>query len=159
MSDLINKRLTLNSFQGIIFPGGFSFGDVLGAGRGWANSILMNSFLKDQFEEFFNRTDTFSFGVCNGCQVMSNLKEIIPGTSSWPILTNNDSGQFEARLTQVKIHKSKSLLFDDMQDSHLLIPVAHGEGKMDFASSKKQLKNDQVVMLSLIHISEPTRPY
>ena len=146
MSDLINKRLTLNSFQGIIFPGGFSFGDVLGAGRGWANSILMNSFLKDQFEEFFNRTDTFSFGVCNGCQVMSNLKEIIPGTSSWPILTNNDSGQFEARLTQVKIHKSKSLLFDDMQDSHLLIPVAHGEGKMDFTSSKKQLKNDQVVM-------------
>ena len=146
MSDLINKRLTLNSFQGIIFPGGFSFGDVLGAGRGWANSILMNSFLKDQFEEFFNRTDTFSFGVCNGCQVMSNLKEIIPGTSSWPTLTNNDSGQFEARLTQVKIHKSKSLLFDDMQDSHLLIPVAHGEGKMDFTGSKKQIKNDQVVM-------------
>ncbi len=145
MNDLIEKHLTLKSFQGIVFPGGFSFGDVLGAGRGWASSILMNSFLKDQFEEFFNRPDTFSFGVCNGCQVMSNLKEIIPGTSFWPILTNNISGQFEARLTQVKIHKSRSLLFEDMQDSRLLIPVAHGEGRMDFTSSRK-IKNDQVVM-------------
>ena len=146
MNDLIDKNLTLNSFQGIIFPGGFSFGDVLGAGRGWANSILMNSFLKDQFENFFNRNNTFSFGVCNGCQVMSNLKDIIPGTSSWPKLTNNNSGQFEARLTQVKIHKSKSLLFDEMEDSHLLIPVAHGEGKMDFHGLKKPIKNNQVVM-------------
>ena len=146
MNDLINKRFELKSFQGIVFPGGFSFGDVLGAGKGWANTVLMNPFLKDQFEEFFNREDTFSLGVCNGCQVMSNLKEIIPGTNSWPILTNNSSGQFEARLSQVLIHESRSLLFDGMQESHLLIPVAHGEGRMDFANSENKLLEDQVVM-------------
>ena len=126
MNDLIKKRFELKSFQGIVFPGGFSYGDVLGAGKGWANTVLMNPFLKDQFEEFFNRKDTFSLGVCNGCQVMSNLKEIIPGTSSWPILTNNSSGNLK-QARQVLIHESRSLLFDSMQDSQLLIPVAHGE--------------------------------
>ena len=159
MNDLINKRFVLNSFQGIVFPGGFSFGDVLGAGKGWAYSILMNSFLKDQFEEFFNREDTFSLGVCNGCQVMSNLKEIIPGASSWPILTNNKSGQFEARLSQVLIHESRSLLFDGMQESQLLIPVAHGEGRMDFANSESNLFDDQVVMSFVDAKGESTEKY
>ena len=159
MNDLLSQKFNLKDFQGIIFPGGFSFGDVLGAGKGWANFILNNSLLKNQFEEFFNKKESFSLGVCNGCQVLSNLKEIIPGTDNWPKLKNNSSGQFEARLAQIKIFKSNSLLFDDMEDSQLLVPVAHGEGKMIFSNPEKVSKNNQLVMSYVDTAGNQTESY
>ena len=159
MNDLLSQKFNLKDFQGIIFPGGFSFGDVLGAGKGWANFILNNSLLKNQFEEFFSKKESFSLGVCNGCQVLSNLKEIIPGTDNWPKLKNNSSGQFEARLTQIKIFKSNSLLFDDMENSQLLVPVAHGEGKMIFSNPEKVSKNNQLVMSYVDTAGNQTESY
>ena len=120
MTDLKNKIFNLDDFKGLAFPGGFSYGDVLGAGRGWANSILMNNELRDDFENFFNRSDTFSLGVCNGCQVLSELKEIIPGAEEWPSLKKNLSNQFEARLVQLKVNDSRSIFFQNMKDSQLI---------------------------------------
>ena len=133
MKDLLDNSSTLKHFQGLAFPGGFSYGDVLGAGKGWAQSIKSNSRLKDKFLDFFHREDTFALGVCNGCQVMSELKELIPGTEHWPKLKRNNSNRFEARMVQVKINKSNSQFFKDMEGSQLLVPVNHGEGKMIFS--------------------------
>ena len=147
MTDLKNKIFCLDDFKGLAFPGGFSYGDVLGAGRGWANSILMNNELRDIFENFFNRSDTFSLGVCNGCQVLSELKEIIPGADEWPILKKNLSNQFEARLVQLKVNDSRSIFFQNMKDSQLIVPVAHGEGRMEFSNSsnlEKLISNNQI---------------
>ena len=147
MTDLKNNFFNLDDFKGLAFPGGFSYGDVLGAGRGWANSILMNSELRDNFEYFFNRPDTFTLGVCNGCQVLSELKEIIPGTEGWPCLKRNISNQFEARLVQLKVNNSKSIFFHNMEDSQLVVPVAHGEGRMEFSDSshlEKLFSNNQI---------------
>jgi len=132
MSDLLEKRTSLSEFQGLVACGGFSYGDVLGAGRGWAASILFQTELRDQFAAFFERSDRFALGVCNGCQMLSSLKEIIPGTESWPGFEANRSGQFEARLSLVKVTESASLFFSGMAGSLLPVATAHGEGRAQF---------------------------
>ena len=119
-------------FHGIAACGGFSYGDVLGAGRGWANSILYNNQTKEEFSQFFSRSDSFALGVCNGCQMISNLKEIIPGTQDWPSFERNTSEQFEARFSSVEIQNSDSLFFDGMTGSIMPIAIAHGEGRANF---------------------------
>ncbi len=138
LSDLVNNRYTLDDFTGIVACGGFSYGDVLGAGEGWAKSILFNDQLCKQFSKFFTRPDTFSLGVCNGCQVLAALKELIPGADNWPTFLKNTSEQFEARVVLTKIVQSPSIFFQGMAGSQLPIPVAHGEGRVMFAT-----KNDQ----------------
>lgn len=137
MSDINSGRISLKQFRGIAACGGFSYGDVLGAGEGWAKSILFNTAARDEFTKFFNRSDSFSLGVCNGCQMLSNLKELIPGTDHWPKFVRNSSEQFEARVVQVKIQKSPSLFFNGMSGSVLPIPTAHGEGRAEFSSGQK----------------------
>jgi len=132
MSDLLEKRTDLAEFQGLVACGGFSYGDVLGAGRGWAASVLFHEELRDQFASFFERTDRFALGVCNGCQMLSSLKDIIPGAESWPEFVANRSGQFEARLSLVKIPDSASLFFNGMAGSMLPVVTAHGEGRALF---------------------------
>ncbi|MEC7227862.1 MAG: phosphoribosylformylglycinamidine synthase subunit PurQ, partial [Candidatus Latescibacterota bacterium] len=114
--------------------GGFSYGDVLGAGAGWARSILFNEALRDQFAAFFADPNTFSLGVCNGCQMLSHLKELIPGSGHWPRFLRNRSEQFEARVSTVEITESRSVLLSGMQGSRLPIAVAHGEGRVAFDS-------------------------
>ena len=128
MSDILEGRISLADFQGLAAAGGFSYGDVLGAGRGWAHSILFNSRAYDEFAAFFQRLDTFGLGVCNGCQMMSYLNEIIPGAALWPRFARNVSEQFEARLSMVQVTDSPSLFLEGMQGSCLPIAVAHGEG-------------------------------
>ena len=138
MSDLIEGRVSLADFQGLVACGGFSFGDVLGAGRGWANSIQFNPRAADEFQTFFNRDDSFALGVCNGCQMMSQLKDIIPGAEHWPSFERNISEQFEARLLMVEVMESPSIFMQDMVGSKLPLVVAHGEGKATFGNSKQQ---------------------
>ncbi|AVR96935.1 phosphoribosylformylglycinamidine synthase [Pseudoduganella armeniaca] len=135
MSDLIAGRVKLADFQGVIAVGGFSYGDVLGAGEGWAKSILFNPALSDQFAQFFNRTDTFGLGICNGCQMMSNLKSIIPGAHAWPKFTTNKSEKFEARFAMVEVLDSPSIFFQGMAGTQSPIAVAHGEGYADFSQT------------------------
>ena len=135
MSDILSGRISLEEFKGLVACGGFSYGDVLGAGRGWASSILYNARAKDEFETFFNRQDSFALGVCNGCQMMSNLRDIIPGSQNWPSFSRNVSEQFEARFSSVKIGKSHSIFLNDMQDSIMPIAIAHGEGKASFGGN------------------------
>lgn len=133
MSDLMAGRVKLADFHMLAACGGFSYGDVLGAGEGWAKSILFHPELRDQFSAFFERGDTLTLGVCNGCQMVSNLAEIIPGTQGWPKFKRNRSEQFEARLSMVNVPKSPSLILAEMQGSHLPVVVSHGEGRADFA--------------------------
>ena len=135
MSDLIAGRVKLDDFQGIIAVGGFSYGDVLGAGEGWAKTILFNEKLADQFARFFARGDSFGLGVCNGCQMMSNLKSIIPGAQAWPKFTRNKSEQFEARFSMVEVLDSPSMFFSGMAGTMTPIAVAHGEGFADFSQT------------------------
>ena len=130
MSDLISGRTDLGGFAGLVACGGFSYGDVLGAGSGWARSILFNESLKKMFAEFFARPDTFSLGVCNGCQMLSQLKDIIPGAEAWPKFVRNVSEQFEARYATIEIEPSPSIFFKGMEGSRLPIAVAHGEGRV-----------------------------
>jgi phosphoribosylformylglycinamidine synthase len=143
MSDIISGRTSLETFKGLVACGGFSYGDVLGAGGGWARSILFNSKARDEFEAFFNREDSFSLGVCNGCQMLSGLKELIPGAAHWPRFVRNRSEQFEARLSLVEILESESLLLRGMAGSRIPIAVAHGEGRAEFASAN-DMHNAQV---------------
>jgi phosphoribosylformylglycinamidine synthase len=133
MTDLLSGRLTLADFAGLAACGGFSYGDVLGAGSGWAKSILFNARLKEMFAGFFGRDDTFTLGVCNGCQMVAQLKEIIPGAEYWPEFTRNRSERFEARYITVKVFPSPSVLLKGMEGSLIGIPVAHGEGYADFS--------------------------
>ena len=133
MSDLLSGRTDLADFQMLAACGGFSYGDVLGAGEGWAKTILFNDRLRDQFAAFFARPDTLSLGVCNGCQMMSNLAEIIPGAEGWAKFKRNESEQFEARLSMVRVPKSPSLILGEMAGSALPVVVSHGEGRADFA--------------------------
>ena len=133
MSDLLAGRVNLNDMRGLVACGGFSYGDVLGAGEGWAKTILFNDNVRDQFAQFFARPDTFSLGVCNGCQMMSNLKEIIPGADHWPKFVRNSSEQYEARLVQVEITESPSILLKGMTGSVLPIVISHGEGRASYA--------------------------
>lgn len=135
MSDLIAGRARLADFRGVIAVGGFSYGDVLGAGEGWAKTILFNPQLAEQFALFFQRTDTFGLGICNGCQMMSNLKSIIPGAQAWPKFTRNKSEQFEARFGMVEVADSPSIFFSGMAGTRTPIAVAHGEGFADFSST------------------------
>jgi phosphoribosylformylglycinamidine synthase len=132
MSDLLSDRVDLKDFTGLAACGGFSYGDVLGAGQGWAKSILFHPALRDMFAAFFSRTDSFTLGVCNGCQMLSGLTELIPGADWWPRFARNRSEQFEARFVQLEILDSPSLFFEGMAGSVLPIVVAHGEGRADF---------------------------
>src|SRR5690606_6642076 len=120
------------SFRGFAACGGFSYGDVLGAGEGWAKSILFNARARAAFEQFFARPDTFALGVCNGCQMLSNLHELIPGADRFPRFVRNRSEQFEARLAMVRVEESPSIFFSGMAGSELPIAVAHGEGRAEF---------------------------
>jgi phosphoribosylformylglycinamidine synthase len=135
MSDLIAGRARLDDFKGFIAVGGFSYGDVLGAGEGWAKTILFNAKLAEQFAGFFNRGDTFALGICNGCQMMSNLKSIIPGAHAWPKFTRNKSEQFEGRFAMVEVADSPSIFFSGMAGTQSPIAVAHGEGFADFSQT------------------------
>jgi phosphoribosylformylglycinamidine synthase len=135
MSDLLSGRMQLDDFQGLAACGGFSYGDVLGAGQGWAKSVLFHAELRDSFQAFFERSDSFSLGVCNGCQMLSTLKEIIPGAQHWPRFVRNESEQFEARFSQLEILPTPSIFFSDMAGSILPVAVAHGEGRADFGAA------------------------
>lgn len=134
MSDILSGRTDLADFNGLVACGGFSYGDVLGAGEGWAKSILFNKDAKAMFKTFFERENTFSLGVCNGCQMLSNLKEIIPGAAAWPRFVQNQSERFEARFSLVEIQPTPSIFFDGMAGSRMPIAVSHGEGRAEFSS-------------------------
>ena len=160
MSDIISGRVKLADFKGVVACGGFSYGDVLGAGEGWAKSILFNPRARDEFEAFFNRNDTFALGVCNGCQMMSNLHEIIPGAENWAHFGRNQSEQFEARFVMVEVQKSASILFDGMAGSRMPIVVAHGEGYADFGGTKRLHDAQPLVTLRYVdHYGKPTTTY
>jgi len=134
MSDILSGRTSLAEFRGLVACGGFSYGDVLGAGEGWAKSILFDTRGRDEFAAFFSRSDSFALGVCNGCQALSNLHELIPGAEAWPRFVRNRSEQFEGRLSLVEVLDSPSILLTGMQGARLPIPVAHGEGLAEFTS-------------------------
>ncbi len=162
MSDLIAGRVQLDHFKGLVACGGFSYGDVLGAGGGWANSILFNSQARDQFEAFFHRSDTFGLGVCNGCQMMSHLKHLIPGAAHWPKFVRNLSEQFEARFVLTEVSHSPSVLMEGMAGSKLPIVVAHGEGRVQFENNedKSMLEANQQINLRYIdHNNKITETY
>lgn len=153
MSDILSGRTDLSSFKGLAACGGFSYGDVLGAGEGWAKTVLFNSLARDQFERFFHRDDTFSLGVCNGCQMMSNLKSLIPGAEHWPRFVRNVSEQFEARFSLVKVTDTPSVLFSGMAGSHLPVAIAHGEGRAEFVNSAAQAQCDSSGLVSLRYLN------
>jgi phosphoribosylformylglycinamidine synthase len=136
MTDLIEGRMSLAGFKGFAAGGGFSYGDVLGAGQGWAKTILFNPRARAEFEAFFARADTFALGACNGCQMMAALKELIPGAGDWPLFLKNRSEQFEARLVMVEITPSPSIFFQGMQGSRMPIATAHGEGRAFWAAGQ-----------------------
>ncbi len=149
MRDIITGRVDLDGFRGLAVSGGFSYGDVLGAGEGWAKSILFNEDLRNKLAKFFNRPDTFTLGSCNGCQMLAALKDIIPGAETWPEFLRNTSEQFEARVCTVQVNESPSILLKGMAGSRIPVPVAHGEGRAVFASeADKQaaLKQELVAM-------------
>lgn len=161
MSDILAGRTTLESFAGLAACGGFSYGDVLGAGEGWAKTILFNTIAQDQFAAFFNRTDTFSLGVCNGCQMLSNLKDLIPGSSHWPRFVRNESEQFEARLVMVEVQPTASVFLDGMAGSQIPIVVSHGEGRAELnATNLAALQTKNKLALNYIdHSGAPTQRY
>ena len=162
MSDLMAGRRNLAGFNALVACGGFSYGDVLGAGGGWAKSILFNPMLRDQFSQFFANPNTLALGVCNGCQMVSNLAEIIPGTENWPRFVRNKSERFEARVGLVKINDTNSLWFSGMAGSHMPIAVSHGEGQVEFKRSD-QLENLQkqnlVIAQYIDNNGNPTEVY
>ncbi|MEO7557723.1 MAG: phosphoribosylformylglycinamidine synthase [Gammaproteobacteria bacterium] len=162
MSDILEGRVVLRGFQGIVAGGGFSFGDVLGAGRGWANSILFNGRARDEFSAFFARTDSFALGVCNGCQMISHLHELIPGTEIWPLFARNASEQFEARFSLVDVPASPSLFLAGMAGSRLPIAIAHGEGRAEFragATAQQALEAGIVALRWADNYGRPTETY
>jgi len=140
MSDIIAGRAGLAGYQGVVAGGGFSYGDVLGAGAGWAKSILFNARAREAFAGFFARADSFALGVCNGCQMMGNLRELVPGAEHWPRFVKNRSEQFEARFVMVEVMESPSLFFSGMAGSRMPIATAHGEGRARFDSPESQAK-------------------
>ncbi|WP_043308658.1 phosphoribosylformylglycinamidine synthase [Pseudomonas sp. ML96] len=142
MSDILAGRISLEDFKGLVACGGFSYGDVLGAGEGWAKSVLFNSRARDGFQAFFERKDSFALGVCNGCQMMSNLHELIPGTEFWPHFVRNRSEQFEARVAMVQVQESASIFLQGMAGSRMPIAIAHGEGHAEFESEEALLESD-----------------
>jgi len=158
LNDIISGRHNLDDFVGLAACGGFSYGDVLGAGEGWAKSILFNQELRGKFKNFFERKDTFSLGVCNGCQALAALKELIPGADNWPTFLRNESEQFEARVVLTAIKETPSIFFKDMAGSILPVPVAHGEGKAQFADVN-QAKQAQVAMQYVDNHGNVTEDY
>lgn len=158
MSDILAGRVSLKDFKGLVACGGFSYGDVLGAGLGWARTILMHDGCRDEFAAFFNRPDTFALGVCNGCQMMSALKSIIPGAEHWPAFRRNKVEQFEARFVMTEILESPSIFFAGMEGSQVPIVVSHGEGRAVFDNA-----DDQAKVLSAVRYvdnkGEPTEVY
>ncbi|WP_166839016.1 phosphoribosylformylglycinamidine synthase [Rheinheimera pleomorphica] len=162
MSDILAGRAKLSDFNGLVACGGFSYGDVLGAGEGWAKSVLFNDIARQQFAEFFARQSTFSLGVCNGCQMMSNLKSLIPGAELWPHFVRNKSERFEARFSLVEIQQSPSLFFNGMAGSRMPIAVSHGEGHAEFASTEAFAKANHsgtVAMRFVDHYGNATEQY
>ncbi len=158
MSDLFSGRFKLGQFKGLVACGGFSYGDVLGAGEGWAKCVLFNARLRDQFEEFFHRSDSFGLGVCNGCQMMSTLKELIPGAGHWPRFVRNRSEQFEARFSMVEVQQSPSILLRDMAGSYMPVPVAHGEGRAEFTDHAAQQAAEQAGVVALRFMGNNLQP-
>ncbi|MBV8031943.1 MAG: phosphoribosylformylglycinamidine synthase [Betaproteobacteria bacterium] len=158
MTDLASGRASLAGFKGVVAGGGFSYGDVLGGGRGWASSILYNARIRDDFERFFARTDTFALGACNGCQMMAALKELVPGAGHWPRFVRNKVEQFEARLVMVRIEESPSLFFKGMAGSRIPIVTAHGEGFALF-DDRKQMEGAIVSMRYVDNAGRPTEAY
>jgi phosphoribosylformylglycinamidine synthase len=158
MSDLQMGRARLDMFQGFVACGGFSYGDTLGAGAGWARSVLFNPALADQFAAFFSRGDALALGVCNGCQMMAELAPLIPGAQDWPKFTRNKSEQFEARSSLVEVLPSASVFFQGMAGSRLPIAVAHGEGCADFSQQGDAAKV-QRAMRFVDHMGASTERY
>ncbi|AWL12685.1 Phosphoribosylformylglycinamidine synthase [Saliniradius amylolyticus] len=151
MSDVLSGQIDFDQFQGLVACGGFSYGDVLGAGEGWAKSILFNGQARDQFQRFFHRDNTFSLGVCNGCQMMSNLKSLIPGAEHWPHFVTNRSERFEARFSLVEVPESPSVLLKGMAGSQMPVAVSHGEGRAEFkAATPQQVLEEQLVSLRYV---------
>jgi phosphoribosylformylglycinamidine synthase len=162
MTDLLSSRVNLANFSGLVACGGFSYGDVLGAGAGWARSILFNERLREMFQTFFQRPDSFTLGVCNGCQMVSLLKDIIPGAAAWPRFTRNKVEQFEARFATLEIRPSPSILFRGMEGSRIPIPVAHGEGFTNFerTGSAAEIATHHLAPLRFVdHYGRPTETY
>jgi phosphoribosylformylglycinamidine synthase len=162
MSDILAGRVDLRDMRGLVACGGFSYGDVLGAGGGWAKSVLLNTRARDVFTQFFNRDDTFALGVCNGCQMLSHLRSLIPGTEAWPSFVRNTSEQFEARLSAVRVMPSPSILLQGMAGSILPIAVAHGEGRALFTdtfTAAHALNSGAVVAQFVDGHGEPTERY
>ncbi|TWI58731.1 phosphoribosylformylglycinamidine synthase [Pseudomonas duriflava] len=149
MSDILAGRVDLNSFKGVVACGGFSYGDVLGAGEGWAKSILFNARARDAFQQFFERTDSFTLGVCNGCQMVSNLRELVPGSEFWPRFVRNRSEQFEARIAMLQVQESPSLFFAGMAGSRMPIAIAHGEGHAEYKDAAALQASDASGTVSL----------
>ena len=160
MSDIIAGRAGLGNFKGFAACGGFSYGDVLGAGEGWTKSILFNTRARDEFAAFFARGDSFALGVCNGCQMMSNLHELIPGAGAWPHFVRNKSEQFEARFVLLEVQPSPSLFFEGMAGSRIPIAVAHGEGYAEFSSEKSRAEAQPLIALRFVdNRGRPTEIY
>ena len=162
MTDILAGRRGLEEFVGLIACGGFSYGDVLGAGGGWAKSVLFNPKVREQFEAFFARSDRFALGVCNGCQMLSSMREIIPGTELWPRFVTNRSEQFEGRLVMVEVQQSPSLFLAGMEGSRMPIAIAHGEGRAEFAAADgadKLLASGLVGLRYVDPYGQPTERY
>ncbi|MDR5904727.1 phosphoribosylformylglycinamidine synthase [Franzmannia qiaohouensis] len=162
MSDILAGRVALDDFKGLVACGGFSYGDVLGAGGGWAKSVLFNERAREQFAAFFARDDSFALGVCNGCQMLSQLKALIPGADNWPRFVRNESEQFEARVSMVQVEQSPSILLAGMQGSRLPIAVAHGEGRAEFRDSghlRAMQGSSQIALRFVDHYGQVTSRY
>ncbi|TVP50739.1 MAG: phosphoribosylformylglycinamidine synthase [Halomonas sp.] len=162
MSDILEGRVSLEEFKGLVACGGFSYGDVLGAGGGWAKSVLFNERAREQFAAFFAREDSFSLGVCNGCQMLSQLKALIPGAENWPTFVRNESEQFEARVSMVRVEKSPSILLAGMEGSKLPIAVAHGEGRAEFrdtAHLRSMQSSSQIALRYIDNYGQATTRY
>ncbi|EMB48391.1 phosphoribosylformylglycinamidine synthase [Vibrio mimicus] len=162
MSDILTGQTVLDAYQGLVACGGFSYGDVLGAGEGWAKSILFNAQAREQFEQFFQRKDTLSLGVCNGCQMLSNLRDLIPGAELWPRFVRNESERFEARFSLVEVQKSPSLFFSEMVGSRMPIAVSHGEGRVEVRNAEHLTAIEQsgtVAIRFVDNFGQPTQAY
>ncbi|MEF2508749.1 phosphoribosylformylglycinamidine synthase [Vibrio mimicus] len=162
MSDILTGQTVLDAYQGLVACGGFSYGDVLGAGEGWAKSILFNAQAREQFEQFFQRKDTLSLGVCNGCQMLSNLRDLIPGAELWPRFVRNESERFEARFSLVEVQKSPSLFFSEMAGSRMPIAVSHGEGCVEVRNAEHLTAIEQsgtVAIRFVDNFGQPTQAY
>lgn len=162
MSDILEGRVSLHSYVGLAACGGFSYGDVLGAGGGWAKTVLFNDRARDEFAGFFQRRDTFALGVCNGCQMLSNLRELIPGADHWPRFVRNLSEQYEARLVMAEVADSPSILLEGMAGSRMPIVVAHGEGRAecrDETAMEQLLDSEQIALRYVDNYGRPSDTY